>query len=61
MAGAGVGGGTVVNWTNCLRTYDHVRAEWAGEHGLTDLAESDFDATSTRSSSGSGSTTTAAI
>ncbi len=43
VAGAGVGGGTVVNWTNCLRTYDHVRAEWAGEHGLTDLAESDFD------------------
>ncbi len=44
VAGAGVGGGTVVNWTNCLRTYDHVRAEWAGEHGLSDLAESAFDA-----------------
>ena len=29
VAGTGVGGGTVVNWTNCLRTYDHVRAEWA--------------------------------
>ena len=43
VAGAGVGGGTVINWTNCLRTYDHVRAEWASEHGLTDLAESDFD------------------
>ena len=43
VAGSGVGGGTVVNWTNCLRTYDHVRAEWASEHGLTDLAESDFD------------------
>jgi choline dehydrogenase-like flavoprotein len=43
VAGAGVGGGTVINWTNCLRTYDHVRAEWAAEHGLTDLAESDFD------------------
>jgi choline dehydrogenase-like flavoprotein len=43
VAGTGVGGGTVVNWTNCLRTYDHVRAEWATEHGLTDLAESDFD------------------
>ena len=43
VAGTGVGGGTVVNWTNCLRTYDHVRAEWASEHGLTDLAESDFD------------------
>jgi len=43
VAGAGLGGGTVVNWTNCLRTYDHVRAEWADQHGLTDLAESDFD------------------
>jgi choline dehydrogenase-like flavoprotein len=43
VAGAGVGGGTVVNWTNCLRTTDHVRAEWASEHGLTDLAESSYD------------------
>jgi acyl-CoA reductase-like NAD-dependent aldehyde dehydrogenase/choline dehydrogenase-like flavoprotein len=43
VAGAGVGGGTVINWTNCLRTSDHVRAEWANEHGLTDLAESEFD------------------
>ncbi|MFL5870105.1 MAG: GMC family oxidoreductase N-terminal domain-containing protein, partial [Solirubrobacterales bacterium] len=44
VAGAGVGGGTVINWTNCLRTFDHVRAEWASEHGLSDLAESGFDA-----------------
>jgi len=44
VAGSGVGGGTVVNWTNCLRMTDHVRAEWASEHGLTDLAESGFDA-----------------
>jgi acyl-CoA reductase-like NAD-dependent aldehyde dehydrogenase/choline dehydrogenase-like flavoprotein len=43
VAGTGVGGGTVINWTNCLRTTDHVRAEWAGEHGLSDLAESDYD------------------
>ena len=43
VAGTGVGGGTVVNWTNCLRTYDHVRQEWASEHGLSDLAESEFD------------------
>ena len=43
VAGTGVGGGTVINWTNCLRTHDHVRAEWAGEHGLSDLAESQFD------------------
>jgi acyl-CoA reductase-like NAD-dependent aldehyde dehydrogenase/choline dehydrogenase-like flavoprotein len=43
VAGTGVGGGTVVNWTNCLRTFDHVRAEWASEHGLSDLAEPGFD------------------
>ena len=29
--------------TACART-DHVRAEWAGEHGLAGLAESDYDA-----------------
>ncbi|MEU4623902.1 GMC family oxidoreductase [Actinoplanes sp. NPDC023801] len=43
MAGAGVGGGTVINWTNCLRTRDRVRREWAAEHGLTDLATGSFD------------------
>ncbi len=43
VAGAGVGGGTVINWTNCLRTSDHVRSEWSSEHGLTDLAESSYD------------------
>jgi choline dehydrogenase-like flavoprotein len=43
VAGSGIGGGTVINWTNCLRTFDHVRAEWASEHGLSDLAESEFD------------------
>jgi len=42
VAGTGVGGGTVVNWTNCLRTSDHVRREWAGD-GLSDLAEASFD------------------
>ncbi|GAA1648649.1 GMC family oxidoreductase N-terminal domain-containing protein [Actinoplanes couchii] len=43
MAGAGLGGGTVINWTNCLRTKDRVRREWATEHGLTDLAADTFD------------------
>lgn len=42
MAGAGLGGGTVINWTNCIRTTDRVRAQWA-EHGLTDVATSAFD------------------
>ncbi|MEU4560151.1 GMC family oxidoreductase N-terminal domain-containing protein [Actinoplanes sp. NPDC023936] len=43
MAGAGVGGGTVINWTNCLRTKDHVREQWASEYGLTDVATPEFD------------------
>ena len=43
VAGAGVGGGTVINWTNCLRTSEHVRSEWSSEHGLSDLAESSYD------------------
>ncbi|MEU4164594.1 GMC family oxidoreductase [Actinoplanes sp. NPDC026670] len=43
VAGAGVGGGTVINWTNCLKTRDGVRRQWATEHGLTDVATPDFD------------------
>jgi choline dehydrogenase-like flavoprotein len=33
----------VVNWTNCLRTHDWVRSEWASEHGLEGLDQPDFD------------------
>jgi choline dehydrogenase-like flavoprotein len=43
QAGACLGGGTVVNWTNCLRTHPWVREEWAAEHGLTDVASAEFD------------------
>lgn len=43
QAGACLGGGTVVNWTNSLRTKDWVRQEWADEHGLADLATDAFD------------------
>jgi choline dehydrogenase-like flavoprotein len=43
QAGACLGGGTVVNWTNCLRTTPWVREEWAA-HGLTDVATPAFDA-----------------
>lgn len=42
LAGATLGGGSTVNWTNCLRTRPWVREEWAREHGLTDV-ETDFD------------------
>ncbi len=44
QAGGSLGGGTVLNWTNCLRTTDRVRAQWAGEHGLEGLDPPDYDA-----------------
>ncbi len=43
QAGSALGGGTVLNWTNCLRTTDHVRAEWAA-HGLEGIDGADYDA-----------------
>ncbi len=42
MAGACLGGGSTINWTNCLRTTDLVRQEWA-DAGLTDVATAAFD------------------
>ncbi len=42
VAGTTLGGGTTINWTNCLRTRPWVREEWA-EHGLGDVGESAFD------------------
>src|SRR5688500_6217610 len=43
MAGTSLGGGTTVNWSNCLRTPDWVREEWESEHGLEGVARRDFD------------------
>jgi choline dehydrogenase-like flavoprotein len=42
-AGAGYGGGTTINWTNCLRTKPWVREQWAREHGLDGLDGPEFD------------------
>jgi choline dehydrogenase-like flavoprotein len=42
VAGTTLGGGTTINWTNCLRTRPRVREEWA-EHGLGDVGEPAFD------------------
>lgn len=42
MAGSALGGGSLINWTNCLRTTDVVRKEWAAA-GLTDVATPAFD------------------
>jgi choline dehydrogenase-like flavoprotein len=37
LAGAAVGGGTLVNWMTCLPASDSVRTEWEREHGLEAL------------------------
>ena len=42
-AGSGYGGGTAINWTNCLRTKPWVREQWAREHGLEGLDGPEFD------------------
>jgi choline dehydrogenase-like flavoprotein len=38
LAGSTLGGGTVVNYMNCIRTPDHIRREWAamGVEGIDD-------------------------
>ena len=43
QAGTALGGGTVINWTNCLRTTDWVREEWAGDHGLEGVDGPEYD------------------
>jgi choline dehydrogenase-like flavoprotein len=42
LAGQTLGGGTTINWQNCVRPSAAVLEEWATEHGLTDVA-TDFD------------------
>ena len=34
LAGAGLGGGTRINWCASFRTPPHVRREWSAQHGL---------------------------
>jgi choline dehydrogenase-like flavoprotein len=43
QAGANLGGGTTINWTNCLRTTPWVREEWAREHGLEGVDGPEYD------------------
>jgi choline dehydrogenase-like flavoprotein len=43
MTGSNLGGGSTVNWTNCVRTAEWVRQEWEFEHGLEGLAGPDYD------------------
>jgi choline dehydrogenase-like flavoprotein len=42
QAGTTLGGGTTINWMNCLRTKPWVRSEWA-EHGLEGVDGAEFD------------------
>jgi choline dehydrogenase-like flavoprotein len=44
QAGATLGGGTTINWTNCLRTTDWVREQWAREFGLEGVDGPEYDA-----------------
>jgi choline dehydrogenase-like flavoprotein len=44
QAGTTLGGGTTINWTNCLRTFPWVREQWAREHGLEGVDGPDYDA-----------------
>ncbi len=43
LAGATLGGGTTINWHNCVKPSAEVRREWAGEHGLDDVDSPQFD------------------
>jgi choline dehydrogenase-like flavoprotein len=42
FAGSTLGGGTVVNYMNCLRTPERIRLEWA-QHGLTGIDDDAYD------------------
>jgi choline dehydrogenase-like flavoprotein len=43
LAGATLGGGTTINWHNCVQPSDAVRREWAEQFGLDDVATPEFD------------------
>jgi choline dehydrogenase-like flavoprotein len=43
LAGATLGGGSTINWQNCVRPPDAVREVWAQEHGLAGLDGPAFD------------------
>ena len=44
QAGTTLGGGTTINWTNCLRTPSWVREQWASEFGMEGVDGSEHDA-----------------
>jgi choline dehydrogenase-like flavoprotein len=44
LAGAGVGGGTTINWMTCIAAPPEIRAEWARDHGLAGFEGLEGDA-----------------
>lgn len=44
LAGSTLGGGTRVNWQASFKTPDHVRREWAEEHGLSAITSERYTA-----------------
>ena len=44
LAGATLGGDTLVNWQATFRTPDRVRREWAEQHGLSAIASERYTA-----------------
>lgn len=42
LAGSTLGGGTVVNYMNCIRTPERIRREWA-EHGVEGIADPSYE------------------
>ena len=42
-AGSTLGGGTTVNWSNCVRPPASLRGAWAREHGLSGVDGAEFD------------------
>jgi choline dehydrogenase-like flavoprotein len=42
IAGGALGGGTLINWENCLRPPEWVRAEWEREYGLDGVSGPEF-------------------
>lgn len=43
LAGGTLGGGTEINWMNCVRTPDLVRQDWAQNYGLEGVDGPEFD------------------
>lgn len=43
LAGGSLGGGTEINWMNCVRTPDLVRKDWVQQYGLDGVDSAAFD------------------